>query len=96
MNLEMPFSIPDFASGAELLRVRKAHGVSLEDLARCMATSRAYVSAIEERRSLRQCTIRRYLLTLWCFVEVRTMAAAQKSKNSSNAEKNNGIVAHGS
>jgi hypothetical protein len=54
-----------------------------------MATSRAYVKAIEERPCPRKCTVRRYLLTLYCFVNVRKIAAAQKS-NSNNAERSDG------
>jgi transcriptional regulator with XRE-family HTH domain len=93
MNFEMPFSIPEFASGAELFKFRKNHGVSLEDLARVMGAARSYVMAIEERPCLRSCTVRRYLLALYCFVSARKATAAQKSKkNSSDAEQPNGFT----
>ena len=77
-NVREPFSIPEFASGTELQKIREAHRVTLADLARVMEASRAYVAAIEARGGLRQCTVRRYCLSLFCLVSVRKDALAQK------------------
>jgi hypothetical protein len=96
VNFEMPFIIPNFASGSELRKIREAHHVSVPDLARVMATARSYVLKIEAKSFCRRCTCQRYLLAVHAFVTVRTAAAAQKSKNSSNAEKTDANTTHSS
>jgi hypothetical protein len=83
VNVMEPFSMPEFASGAELQKLRETHRVTLADLARVVETSRAHVAAIEERRGLRQCTVRRYCLSLFCLVSARKAALAQRSKMNS-------------
>jgi predicted transcriptional regulator len=97
MNFDLPFAIPNYASGAELRKLRNTYKVSLVDLARIMQAARSYVVAIEERRYLRRCTIRRYVVALYCFVSVRKTAATQQSKrDSSNSEKTDAITTHSS